>query len=148
MQTTGHELTLRQIQLATLKILKQIIQICEDQGLTYYLAYGSLIGAVRHHGFIPWDDDLDICMPRPDFNKFLAYFDDESHDTGTLRAIHNKPGHLLPFLIARISDTAYREIGSSVMRFPKWAPSLMYILWMESVTIPRLRKSKRRWSTI
>ncbi len=44
--------------------------ICEKHKLTYFCAFGTLIGVVRHHGMIPWDDDIDVCMPRPDFEKF------------------------------------------------------------------------------
>ena len=51
-------------------ILVDIDRYCRDNGLMYHLAYGSLLGAVRHHGFIPWDDDIDIWMPRPDFEYF------------------------------------------------------------------------------
>ncbi len=56
-----------------LGILKKIIDICDKVGVNYYLAYGSLIGAVRHGGFIPWDDDLDIVMLRPDYEVFCQY---------------------------------------------------------------------------
>lgn len=52
-----------------------IHQICTEHGLRYSLAYGSLIGAMRHKGFIPWDDDIDIMMPREDYEKLLAVWD-------------------------------------------------------------------------
>lgn len=57
----------KQIQL---DLLSDIHSFCEENGLTYYLMFGSLIGAVRHKGFIPWDDDIDICMPRKDYLAF------------------------------------------------------------------------------
>ena len=65
------ELSLRQIQLIGLDILKDIHRFCIDNNLSYSLAYGTLIGAIRHKGFIPWDDDIDIVMPRPDLNQIL-----------------------------------------------------------------------------
>lgn len=53
-------------------ILKAFIKVCDTLGLKYYLAEGTLLGAVRHEGFIPWDDDIDVVMPRSDYNRFLA----------------------------------------------------------------------------
>ena len=64
------EMTLREIQSIGLDIMKDIHVFCVENNIRYSLAYGSLIGAIRHKGFIPWDDDIDIWMPRPDFEIF------------------------------------------------------------------------------
>ncbi len=69
--------SLRKIQLTQLEVLKKIDKICNENGITYSIAYGSLLGAVRHGGFIPWDDDLDICMLRPDYEKFISIWKDD-----------------------------------------------------------------------
>ena len=53
------------------EILNHIVAVCEKHGLRYYLSYGTLLGAIRHKGFIPWDDDIDISMPRADYEQLL-----------------------------------------------------------------------------
>lgn len=63
--------TLRKLQLVELGILKDIDQVCRAHGITYFLDSGTALGAVRHGGFIPWDDDIDIGMPRNDYERFL-----------------------------------------------------------------------------
>ena len=65
------EKTLRRLQELELGILKDFIRICEKYELTWFSFAGTAIGALRHKGFIPWDDDIDVCLPRPDFEKFL-----------------------------------------------------------------------------
>lgn len=52
-------------------LLVQFADYCDRHGLNYVLAGGTLLGAVRHQGFIPWDDDIDVCMPRPDYQRFI-----------------------------------------------------------------------------
>ena len=61
-----------QLQERVLVLLKQIDKLCQDNGIEYYLTAGSLIGAMRHKGFIPWDDDADIIMTRDNWEKFYA----------------------------------------------------------------------------
>ncbi len=60
-----------------IEILKDVAKFCDENNLTYFLAYGTLIGAVRHKGFIPWDDDIDLQMPRPDYDRFLQTYKSE-----------------------------------------------------------------------
>jgi len=68
-------LRLRKFQLET---LDEFVRICEENNLTYFLTSGTLLGAVRHKGFIPWDDDIDVAMPRNDYDSFLNIFQKEN----------------------------------------------------------------------
>ena len=63
--------SLRRLQLTQLEMLKDIKKVCDKHGIRYFLSSGTLLGAVRHKGFIPWDDDLDLDMFRSDYEKFL-----------------------------------------------------------------------------
>ena len=71
-------MTLRELQLFSLEILKDVHQFCVKNGIMYSISDGSLIGAVRHRGFIPWDDDIDIIMRRPDFERFCRTYKSEN----------------------------------------------------------------------
>lgn len=68
---------LRKLQLTELEILCELDRVCRKHNLTYYIVGGTLIGAVRHSGFIPWDDDIDVSMPRKDFDKLCKIAKEE-----------------------------------------------------------------------
>ena len=67
------ELSLREVQKIELELLLKFDSICQKNHMRYSLGGGSLLGAIRHKGFIPWDDDIDVMMPRPDYERFLQY---------------------------------------------------------------------------
>ncbi|WP_449446504.1 LicD family protein [Thermomonas brevis] len=80
---------LRSIQMIELRIMKIVDQVCRSHGIDYWLDGGTLLGAVRHHGFIPWDDDVDIVMPRRDFDRFIEIARTELPDDLELEATAN-----------------------------------------------------------
>lgn len=65
------KLSTEEIKKIELDLLITFADFCDKNNLKYYLAYGTLLGAVRHKGFIPWDDDIDVMMPRPDYDRFI-----------------------------------------------------------------------------
>lgn len=71
------KLNLKELQKNLLEILDDFVLICQKYDLKYFLAYGTVIGAVRHNGFIPWDDDIDVHMPIPDYLKFIEIANEE-----------------------------------------------------------------------
>lgn len=96
-------LNIEEVQQVALGVLSNIHQICEKQGLRYMLAYGTLIGSIRHKGFIPWDDDIDILMPRPDFDKLVNYYN--THDTGPFKLMNIDNSEGYPYFNTRICDS-------------------------------------------
>lgn len=96
-----NEAHLRISQLKQLEILKVIVEICNRHGITYWLEGGTLLGAVRHGGFIPWDDDIDISMTQEDLDRFNRV------------AAAELPSHL--FLQNRNTDSEYRHTHTKVV---------------------------------
>lgn len=91
------------------EILDEIVRICNKFNLTYYLIGGTLLGAVRHKGFIPWDDDLDIAMPRKDYDKFCQLCTAELDTKYYLHSIDTDPEYWLPFVKIRKKNTLFNE---------------------------------------
>lgn len=94
-----------------LDILKYFRDICEENNLKYYLAYGTLIGAIRHKGFIPWDDDIDVVMPREDYYKLVDLFKSQNIDSKyKLVSVDTEEDFTAP--LAKIIDTRTKLIQS------------------------------------
>lgn len=106
----GKELTIEETQSAALDILKTVAGICEENNFRYCLIYGTLIGAVRHEGFIPWDDDVDIMMPRPDYEKFLEYMNENISGYPNLKVFNRDTCEDYPYMITRVSDSRYEIV--------------------------------------
>ncbi len=105
------EVGIEEIHRVHLELLKQIAKICDEQKLTYYLYWGTLIGAIRHNGFIPWDDDADIVMLRPDYEKLIAYLAAHEEELYPLRLMHYSTNKKYLYPIARFCDTRYRVVS-------------------------------------
>jgi lipopolysaccharide cholinephosphotransferase len=99
----------RRIWAAEQEILDVIHQVCTEHGLRYSLAYGTLIGAVRHKGFIPWDDDIDIMMPREDYEKLLAVWDQSTPKGYILQNTRTDPDFTQNFTKIRKDHTTFLQ---------------------------------------
>ena len=73
------------------KTMKSFINICKEHNLQYYACAGTCLGAIRHKGMIPWDDDIDVLMPRSDYDKFLA-LKQNRYLTGSFASLPNSTG--------------------------------------------------------
>lgn len=69
-------LTLEEIKKIEVELLIDLTKICEENKLRYYLTGGTLLGAVKYQGFIPWDDDIDLALPRKDFKKLIEILEE------------------------------------------------------------------------
>ncbi len=99
----GMPISLQERKIISFDILKSVDHFCRNNNIKYYLNYGTLIGAVRHKGFIPWDDDIDIVMFREDYNKFISSFNSEYKD-GKYKCLAFEHGDwYMPF--AKVVDT-------------------------------------------
>lgn len=127
---------LRKVQLLELDILEEIVKICSKYELNYFLIAGSLIGAVRHKGFIPWDDDLDIAMPRYDYEKFIQICKNELNNRFFLDAseVSNKYYRLAAKI--RINNTLY--IQKDLIRYKGHQG-----IWVDILPLDETNNSKR-----
>ncbi len=113
---TPVELTIEQLRARQLRLLRAVADHCESHGLRYYLCAGTLLGAVRHGGYIPWDDDIDLMLPRRDFEKLCSSFPSSAAPEGvSLRSLTSSPTHVLPF--AKVCDDRTRlEVESDIIK--------------------------------
>ena len=93
---------IRELQLANLMILKEFDYVCKKNSLTYWLDFGSALGAIRHKGFIPWDDDIDIGMIRADYEKLIEIFNRDTRNSDLYASIRRKDNYS-PNMIIKVS---------------------------------------------
>lgn len=126
---------LRDCQLVQLKLLHAVDDLCKKHQLRYFLHGGTLLGAMRHNGFIPWDDDLDIGMPMEDYKKFLKIAKEELPKGVFLQTPEDNPHISIAFAKIRDGNSFYHEAGQYMQTAD---PSGIYIDVFAFERMPRL----------
>ena len=99
-----HDIGMEEMKKIEVQILDEIVQICNRNNIEYYLAYGTLLGAVRHKGFIPWDDDIDISIERKMWEKFVSAYTKEANPRYKLLSIETSTKYCSP--LAKVIDSS------------------------------------------
>lgn len=118
------------------EILQEFHQFCITHGIKYYLYGGTLLGAVRHHGFIPWDDDIDLVLPRPDYEQLLNLLR-TTKIAPNLEVIHHKTNPYYPFPFAKIFDTR------TICKIPGMDPRMQIGIWIDLFPMDGLPASQK-----
>lgn len=107
---------LKKVQQIQLEMAKEIKRVCEENGIRYFLCCGTFLGAVRHKGFIPWDDDMDVGMLRADYEKFCRIAPEKLKPQYCVQSWYTEPGYALPFAKLRMKNTLYVEAKGTRLR--------------------------------
>ncbi|MEG0774554.1 LicD family protein [Clostridium sp.] len=150
MDTANNDL--KALQQIMINIMVEIDRICRENNIKYWLDSGTLLGCIRHDGFIPWDDDLDICMPREDYDKFIAIakselskdlflqsFESDKHSQNTWVKVRDRnsilvsnkyeKGHTGVFI--DIFPMDFYEVGGKKERYKKLINNLFVSYWLK-----------------
>lgn len=152
-------LDIKEIKEVQLSILKEVHEFCSENGIDYSLAHGTLLGAVRHKGFIPWDDDIDICLLEKDYEVFMKSF---SHPHLKALCVENDPSWPYPYgkvyddrtLVCEDADISYPQLGVNIDVFPIYnypdsefkagilRLRIFFLSWVHNIKITRVSKHR------
>ena len=114
LELVNEQKQLSEVQKYMLDMLKQLLEIFKEHRIHYYMIGGTLIGAVRHKGFIPWDDDIDLAIPRMDYDRFISELRDELPEHLELRTYNDGSYH--HYYFARVVDTRYKILREGSLK--------------------------------
>lgn len=136
---------IRPLQEEVLKIFKVFAAICEKHGLKYYAAYGTALGAIRHKGFIPWDDDFDVAMPREDYERFREMAEEVLPGRYKYCDWHNTK-ELSPNVYAKIQDSDRAVVFAIERKLGRPLPHGIYIDIFPLDGAPGTRWQRFKWT--
>ena len=109
--------TLRKVHMVEKEILDEVVRVCDKNNISYFLMAGTLLGAVRHKGFIPWDDDIDVGMTYDNFKRFIEIAPRELNDKYFLQTWKNDNEY--PFAAAKVrkKGTLFAEVAAKNTKY-------------------------------
>ena len=139
------EETLKHLQQVELKILKYFIEVCEENDLTYFLYAGSLLGVIRHQGFIPWDDDIDVIMFREDFEKLNKIFEKNLDEKYRFFNVLNEETYHYTWGRLTLKNTLFKEWWADQVDY---TPNIFIdIFILDNIPSNRFKKFIHKWTS-
>ena len=136
----GRAIDLKEHQAIMLNIISEFASFCDKHGLDYFLDAGTLLGAVRHHGFIPWDNDADVCMKKPDFDKFISLMEKSNYMINEYLKVEKPEDSIHAFY--KICD-----IRTKLIEYPDGVTPFEYHIYIdlfEKIGLPNNDRKARR----
>ena len=139
------EETLKHLQQVEFKILKYFIEICEEHDLTYFLYAGTLLGAIRHQGFIPWDDDIDVIMFRQDFEKLNEILEKDIDEKYRFFNVLNEETYHYTWGRLTLKNTLFKEWWGDQVDY---TPNIFIdIFILDNVPRNKFKKFFHKWTS-
>lgn len=139
------EETLKHLQQVEISILKYFIKICEENNLTYFMYAGSLLGAIRHQGFIPWDDDIDVIMFREDFEKLNKIFEENIDEKYRFFNVLNEETYHYTWGRLTLKNTLFREWWGNQVDY---TPNIFLdIFILDNIPSNKFKKFIHKWTS-